>query len=246
MSFVVEEVNKTYKSGIMKRKKFKALNNINFVLEKKNVLALIGQNGAGKTTLIKCILGLLQLDSGRITMDNKKISEVIGNGELGYMPESLKIDGMITLKEYITDLMILRGKNMSEYEDRYEMLIDKFHMRKHSNKNFTQYSKGTMKKAAFIQSVLHNPRLLILDEPTDGLDPVSRRVLLNEVLEIKKKGSTVIITTHLLSDLSIVADKIVVLQNGNLTAHSETNEINESLEDWYIQIITQQGGLSDL
>lgn len=246
MSFVVDKVNKTYKSGILPRKKFKALHDISFELEKGSVLALIGQNGAGKTTLIKCILSLLQLDSGSISMDNKNIVETIQNGELRYMPESLKNDGMITLKEYITDLMVLRDKDMDEYEERYEMLMDKFHMRKHANKNFTQFSKGTMKKAVFIQAVLHNPSLLILDEPTDGLDPVSRRALLNEVLEIKKNGGTVIITTHLLSDLSIVADKVVVLQNGDVIAESLMDEMKESLEDWYIDVITKQGGLDEL
>lgn len=246
MSLIINHINKIYKSGLFGNVKFIALSDINFSLETGHVLALIGQNGAGKTTLIKCILGFIRPNSGNISMDDNTILNIIRQGQLGYMPEMLKYEGLITFNEYIRDLMVLRGKNMSDYQERYISLLDKFHMHKHMNKLLTQYSKGTMKKATFIQAILHNPNLLILDEPTDGLDPISRRVLLNEVLEIKRNGGTVIITTHLLSDLSIVADKIVVLQNGKLISQSEMKNIHESLDDWYLQTITQQGGLDEI
>ena len=99
-----------------------------------------------------------------------------------------------------------------------------------------------MKKATFIQAIVHSPQLLVLDEPTDGLDPVSRRMLLNEILEIKKNGGTVIITTHILSDLAIVADKIVFLQNGKVICETKMNQINGSLDDWYLEKTMQYGG----
>ncbi len=245
MSLIIDHVYKTYQSGWFGSAKCQALKDVGFCAENGTVLALIGQNGAGKTTLVKCMLDFLRPDAGRISMDNSAILEIIRQGQLGYMPESLKFPGLITLKEYMTDLMVLRGRKMDDYQDRFDALTDKFGMKKHMDKLLTHYSKGTMKKAAFIQAVLHQPRLLVLDEPTDGLDPVSRRVLLQEVLDIKKNGGTVIITTHLLSDLAIVADRIIVLQNGRLICQTDMADIQGSLDDWYLQTITGQGGLDE-
>ncbi|HPG92545.1 MAG TPA: ABC transporter ATP-binding protein [Clostridia bacterium] len=245
MSLNITNVSKTYKGGLWKNGT-QALCDVDFTLNNGKTLALIGQNGAGKTTLIKCVLNLLYPDKGKITFDESEIELLIKNGELGYMPESMRFPDMITLKEYVSDLMDLRGKKFGDYQERFNELVDKFYMTPHINKVFSKYSKGTMKKAAFIQAILHNPKLLVLDEPTDGLDPVSRRILLNEVTKIKQSGGTVIITTHILSDLQIVADEVIVLQKGVLIKHSQMNEIKGSLDDWYIETLLKNGGLENL
>ena len=243
MSFKVEHINKTYKSGLLHQNKVQALKNISFTLETGTVLALIGQNGAGKTTLIKCILDFIRMDTGSVTMDDGKIKKMIQDCQVGYMPEQLRFPKMITLNEYISDLMVLRGQRPDEYKKLFDAFIEKFYMKEHINKSIDQYSKGTVKKAAFIQAVLNSPKLLILDEPTDGLDPVSRRALLNEVIKIKQAGGTVIITTHILSDLSMVADQVIVLQTGYMINQTPMNSIKGSLDDWYLQTIFQQGGM---
>lgn len=246
MSLNVEHINKSYKSGWIKDEKIFSLNDVSFTLEKGKILALIGQNGAGKTTLIKCMLNLLHPDSGTILSGGNTIEQMIEKGSLGFMPDSLKFPDMITLKEYITDLMVLRGKRFSDYEEDFYQLADKLYMTKHLDKLITQYSKGTMKKAAFIQAVIHRPELLILDEPTDGLDPVSRRILLKELLNMKENGSTIVIATHLLSDISMIADEVVVLQNGYVIKKSNRTDIKCSLDDWYLQTILENGGMEDL
>ena len=242
MTLMISDVSKSYKNNFFSLKKNRALSGINLEIESGSVLALVGQNGAGKTTLIKCLLNYIKPDMGRFQFDGYPISEIIKNGKLGYMPESLKYDSMFTLNEYITDLMILKGYSMSEYTERLNSLVSKFQMSKYLDKPLMHYSKGNMKKAIFIQAIIHSPQLLILDEPTDGLDPVSRRTLLNEILQIKKNGGTVIITTHILSDLAIVADKIVFLQNGKVICETEMNKINGTLDDWYLEKTMQYGG----
>ena len=244
MSLVVENVSKTYRSGTWNIKEFKALKGVSFSLESGKVLALLGQNGAGKTTLIKCILNFLRIDSGDITMCGKSIETLIKNSEVGYMPEKLQLPKQVTIKEYISDLMILRGKKVSEYDDKLDTYIKKFYMEKHVQKKLEHYSKGTAKKAAFIQAIIHEPALLILDEPTDGLDPVSRRALLDEINELKRSGHTILISTHLLSDISIVADKAIVLQNGSIIQQSNLNELQDSLDDWYLNVILEHGGMA--
>ncbi len=246
MSLFVENLKKSYKKRGRNGEKPFSLNNIRFQLEQGRILALVGQNGAGKTTLIKCLLNLLHPDSGRIRMNDFTIEQLIMRGGLGYMPDYVKFPEMITLKEYVNDLMVLRGKKFSEYGENFEQLTEKLYMTKHLNKMLTQYSKGTAKKAAFVQAVLHQPELLILDEPTDGLDPVSRRVLLNELLRMKEMGSTIVITTHLLADLAMVADEIIVLQNGSIIQQVNCTEISGNLDDWYLETIFANGGMEEL
>ncbi len=246
MSLVINNLSKTYKNGIIKRNGNKALRNINMEIKNGEVLALIGQNGAGKTTLIKCILGFLNPDEGEVLLNLKSMQSAISEGNLGYMPETLSYPKYITLKEYINDLMILRGKDINKYNDVLENLINKFYMKEHINKTISKFSKGTQKKASFIQSIIHSPKILILDEPTDGLDPVSRKTLLNEVLELKNKGSIVIITTHILQDINTVADRVIALQNGSIIKDDMLCEINESLEDWYFNLLIENGGLDKI
>ena len=242
MTLMISDVSKSYKNNFFSLKKNRALSGINLEIESGSVLALVGQNGAGKTTLIKCLLNFIRPDTGRFQFDGYPISEMIKNGKLGYMPESLKYDSMFTMNEYISDLMILKGYSMCEYDERFNHLLSEFQMSKYLDKPLKNYSKGNMKKATFIQAIVHSPQLLVLDEPTDGLDPVSRRMLLNEILAIKKNGGTVIITTHILSDLAIVADKIVFLQNGKVICETKMNQINGSLDDWYLEKTMQYGG----
>lgn len=246
MSLVVEHVNKKYKSRKNNNEKIFSINDITFTLENGKILALIGQNGAGKTTLIKCMLHLLHPDSGTILMNGETIDQIIGKGELGFMPDNLKFPEMITLKEYIVDLLVLRGKKFKDYEKEFYYLVEKLFMTTHLEKTISKYSKGTMKKAAFIQAIIHRPKLLILDEPTDGLDPVSRRILLQELLKLKKQGSIIVITTHLLADLSMIADEIIVLQDGHVIRKSRKADINTSLDDWYLETILENGEIEHL
>jgi len=243
MSLLVNHVGKTYKQGFINTKTTEALKNVSFSVNEGTVLAIIGQNGAGKTTLIKCILSLLRPDKGDILFNDLKIEDVIREGNLGYMPENLQFPDMITFIEYLSDIMILRGKCIHEYQEKLDNLIRRFFLSEHINKHISEYSKGTIKKIAFIQAILHQPKLLILDEPTDGLDPISRRVLLNEVTEVKKAGGIVLITTHILSDLNLIADKVIVLQNGNIIKEEDTNNITTSLDDWYLKTLIENGGI---
>lgn len=246
MSLDLKNIDKTYRSGFGSHNDCIALSDVSFSIPSGSVLALIGQNGAGKTTLIKCLMEFIHLDRGEIRFNENKIGELKQNNQIGYMPETVRFPGLITLKEYIDDLLVLRGLKIEDYQQHYSRLIQALNMAKHEEKILTQCSKGTMKKAAFIQAVLHCPALLVLDEPTDGLDPVSRRALLNEVSEMKRNGSTVIITTHLLSDLSLVADQVVVLQNGRLIQDIPYTQIETSLDDWYLQTLLEHGELDKL
>jgi len=246
MKVDVKELEKVYKIGIFKRRITQAISEVTFSLDEGTILALVGQNGAGKTTLIKCILNLIKSDDGTITINDQLVQDFIKSRQVGYMPEKLDFPKMITLREYITDLMILRGWQPSEYEKQLQYYVDKFYLTKHMDKRLSEYSKGTMKKVAFIQAIIHKPKLIILDEPTDGLDPVSRRTLLKEILEIKKNKGIAIISTHILSDLAMIADEVIMLQDGRIVSRETIKNIKTSLDDWYLNEVYKSGGMDKL
>lgn len=244
MSLKINHVKKYYRDGI--RKKNLVLKEIDYELDSGQVLAVVGQNGAGKSTLIKCLLSFIYPEEGTITMDGMAVRELVRLGQVGYMPEVFTGPEMVSIRQYIEDLFVLRGKDPKDYQERLEELIDRFYMRKHMEKPFSKCSKGTVKKVIFLQAILSQPSLLILDEPTDGLDPVSRRIMLEEIRRIREQGGTVVITTHLLSDLSLVADKVIVLQKGIIISEADCRNLDSSLEDWYFHTLMENGGIEEL
>lgn len=239
MSIHIRDVSKMYKG--YDGKKFYALKNINLYVDAGKCLALIGQNGAGKTTLIKCLISLISPDSGAIEIDGMKMGQMIKENKLGYMPEIVEGLDKITGNQYITQMMTLRGIDKKEYVERLNYYIEKLSLGKYMNIPMGHCSKGNYKKILFLQAIIHEPRCLILDEPTDGVDPISRRELLSIINEIKYAGNMVIITTHLLSDIERVADKIAILKDGMLLEEIGREKLEGSVEDWYINLIQTYG-----
>ena len=240
MSFVLDDVCKAY-PGRLTFQKISVLREVSCSVEAGRVLALIGQNGAGKTTLLKCILGFLRPDRGTITMDGRPVSALLGENGVGYMPERLERLGL-TPREYAETLLTLRGLTVGDYSDRFRELAERLYLTKYLDRPMDKCSKGTVKKAIFLQAVLHRPSLVILDEPTDGLDPLARRAMLGEIRQLRDSGCTLLITTHLLSDLMLVADEAAILQNGSILRQTETKDLPGSLDDWYYDVIMENGG----
>ena len=238
MSIVIQNLSKKYKG--YNSKKFYALKDINLQIDDNTCLALIGQNGAGKTTLIKCLLGLVRHEEGFIKINDKKIGYIIQNNELGFMPEKVENLEKITGRQYINQFTILRGIN-SDCEENLHNLILRLSLDKYMDIPMGHCSKGNYKKILFLQAILHKPKLLILDEPTDGVDPISRRVMLDIVNDIKKSGCYVIVTTHLLSDIERIADKIAILNSGKIIEEVNRKNMREDIEDWYINCLQRCG-----
>lgn len=195
----------------------KILDNLSFEIDEGKIYALIGQNGSGKTTTIKCILNFSKANSGTITFNGEKIKTLINEGfEIGYSPEVLLFPKSITLYTYLYDIGILKGVSIKYLKDRILELTELFYLSEYLNKNILNFSKGMKRKVAFIQSLLYEPKFLILDEPTDGLDPVSRRKVLDYIKDLSSKGTSILITSHILSDLEKVCDNVGVLYQGTI------------------------------
>ncbi len=217
MSLEVTNFNKVY-SRFRLFNKYEAVKNLSFAIEKGQIYALIGQNGVGKTTTIKAMLKFVKITSGSINFNGEDIGKLMNMNKVGYMPEFLTFPALSTLNSYLKDLTMLKGMDVKKSKDKITQLINHFDLDKAVNKPVAKFSKGMKRKVAFIQAVMNEPEFLVLDEPTDGLDPITRRKMLNYVKDMARQGTTILITSHILSDLEEIADKVGLMNSGELIA----------------------------
>ncbi len=241
MSLRVISLQKIYIDPF-KRNGTESVRNVSFDISKGEIYALIGQNGAGKTTAIKCILKFIKLTNGQITFNDKDLNIVMEKNKVGYLPELLQIPSIITARQYLKDLGILRGLESKYVDCKINELAILLDIHKALDMNINKLSKGMKRKIAFIQAVINDPELLVLDEPTDGLDPISRRKILKYIREMADNGTTILITSHLLADLEKISDRVGLMDEGQLLSEiSISNENVDSnkldLEEWYFQTL---------
>ncbi len=194
--------------------KLNVLNNVNLSLSKPNCVALVGPNASGKTTLIKSILGLVIPDSGTICIDGKSI---LGQWEyrqnIGYMPQIGRYPENMNIGQLINMIIEIRKGN---YADCDTELITKFQIEKIYSKRLGTLSGGTRQKISACLALLFHPEIIILDEPTAGLDPVSTEILKEKIYKEKQNNKLVIITSHVLSDLDDLVQEVVFFQDGTI------------------------------
>jgi len=177
------------------------------------VTAIVGPNGAGKTTLMKMILGLTRIGEGRILVDGDRVGDDPAyRAHIGYMPQIARFPENLTGAELIAMMRDLRG-GAAEVDDD---LITRFQLTDHLRKPLRVLSGGTRQKVNAVLAFLFRPELLVLDEPTSGLDPVASATLKDKIAEVRAAGRTVIVTSHVLSDLDAIADDIVFLNEGRV------------------------------
>ncbi len=204
--------------------KLKALDDVSITCEKEQCIALIGPNGSGKTTLIKCILSMVVPDSGFITFNGKNI---LHNWEyrsqIGYMPQIGRYPDNMTIGQVLDMMKDIRGHATGLDED----LVSAFALKDILHKRMRTLSGGTRQKVSASLAFLFNADVLILDEPTAGLDPLASEILKEKILQEKKKGKLVLITSHILSELDDLITHVVYMQDGILRFHKSLQDLQE-------------------
>ena len=203
--------------------KLKVLDNMSVAFNKGECIALIGPNGSGKTTFIKCMLGMVVCDSGFITFNGKNIlHDWQYRANIGYMPQIGRYPDNMSIGQVIDMMKDIRNeKNMQLDED----LIHQFELSKLMDKRMRTLSGGTRQKVSASLAFLFNPEVLILDEPTAGLDPVSSEILKEKIIAEKAKGKLILITSHILSELDDLVTQVVYMQDGKLIFHKKIEEL---------------------
>ena len=203
--------------------KFTALNQVNIRFNDGHSVALIGPNGCGKTTLIKCILGLNVVEDGDILVNNESVKEhYLYRKNIGYMPQIGRYPENMTIAQTIQ--MIKDTRKVSESELDTE-LLEAFELENIFDKKMRTLSGGTTQKVSAVLAFLFNPGIIILDEPTAGLDPLASEILKNKIIKEKNKGKLIIITSHLLSELDDIVSEIVFMNEGKVIVHQSVEEL---------------------
>ncbi len=203
--------------------KLKALDNVSITCNKGECIALIGPNGSGKTTLIKSILGMVVCDSGFITFNGKNIlHEWQYRADIGYMPQTGRYPDNMTIGQVLDMMKDIRNNKDIELD---EELIKKFGLDSLLDKRMRTLSGGTRQKVSASLAFLFNPDVLILDEPTAGLDPVASELLKEKIIAEKAKGKLILITSHVLSELDDLVTQVIYMQDGKLVFHKSIHDL---------------------
>lgn len=198
------------------------LDNINLSFEKGECIALIGPNGCGKTTLIKSILGMIIPSSGDILFNNKNIkNDYLYRSNIGYMPQIGRYPDNMTIEQVVGMIKNIRNTHSILDND----LIEQFNLQKLFNKPMGTLSGGTTQKVSATLAFLFNPDVLILDEPTAGLDPLSSEILKTKIIHERSKGKLILITSHLLSELDDMITQLVFMEEGNIVFHKTIDQL---------------------
>jgi ABC-2 type transport system ATP-binding protein len=209
----------------------KAVDDISFSLEKGSIFGLLGPNGAGKTTLIRMITGIFYPDEGNIILDGKNFNPVNDVGEIGYMPEERGLYKKMKIGEQAVYLAQLKGLSKDEAIKKVKQWFIKFEMQSWWNKKIEDLSKGMSQKLQFVITVLHEPKLIILDEPFSGLDPVNANLIRDEIFALAQKGSTIIFSTHRMEQVEEICDHIVLVNLGKKILDGTVQQIKQDFKE---------------
>lgn len=204
----------------------KAVNAVDLTLQAGECVGLAGHNGAGKSTIMKLILGLIRPDSGNVLLFGENLSGSLKTADIrrqiGYLPETVALHPSLTGKETLDFYAKLKGTDLAHNH----ALLERVGIAQSANKRVGAYSKGMRQRLALAQALLGEPKLLLLDEPTTGLDPASRQMFYQIINELKQQGATVLLSTHALAELDGHADRIIVMKNGHKVADGNMRELH--------------------
>ena len=192
----------------------KAVDDISLTIEKGQIFGLLGPNGAGKTTLIRMITGIFYPDQGEIIFDGKRFDPVKDIGQIGYMPEERGLYKKMKIGEQALYLAQLKGLSKHDATTKIKKWFARLDMETWWNKKVEDLSKGMSQKLQFVTTVLHEPKLIILDEPFSGLDPVNANLIKDEIYNLARNGSTIIFSTHRMEQVEEICDHIVLVNKG--------------------------------
>lgn len=222
MMLQIENITKKYAGKT-------ALNSVSFEVDKGEVYGLLGPNGAGKTSLIRIINQITAPDEGVIQVDGKSLSSS-SIAKIGYLPEERGLYKKMKVREQAIYFARLKGLSKQEAIRNVDYWFDKFDINDWCNKRVEELSKGMAQKIQFIITVLHEPDLLILDEPFSGFDPINANLIKSEILALKKKGVSILLSTHNMNSVEEICDAIALIDDSNLILEGKLNKVREQFQ----------------
>ena len=237
MGLVLKDVSKTFVGK-------KAVDNISFELNKPGVFGLLGTNGAGKTTTIRMLLGIIKKDSGEITWNGKAVDRKSVN--FGYLPEERGVYPKTKIYNQLMYFAELKGMKKEEADEEIKKWSQKLKVEEYLDKPAEKLSKGNQQKIQFMTAVIHNPELLVLDEPFSGLDPLNTELLKNIIINLVKEGKYIIMSAHQMSTIEEFCSDILILNKGKTVIKGNLKEIKDTYPANRVQIETNENIEKDI
>ena len=231
MGLILKNVSKTFTGK-------KVVDNISFSLEEPGVFGLLGTNGAGKTTTIRMLLGIIKKDSGEITWNGKKVDRKSVN--FGYLPEERGVYPKVKIYDQLMYFAELKGMKRSEADKTINEWAKRLKVEEYMQQPAEKLSKGNQQKIQFMTAVIHNPELVVLDEPFSGLDPVNTELLKNIIIDLVKNGKYVIMSAHQMATIEEFCSDILILNKGKTVLQGNLREIKESYHANRVKIETNK------
>jgi len=227
----IDRLTKTYRAGLIGGRSIAALRQVSLQTRRGEIFGLLGPNGAGKTTLIKILLGVIRGSGGSARLLGFPAGSIAARRRVGYLPESLRIDRHHTARSALRFYGGMSGLSGETIASRSDELLRLVGLEGRDRESVRRFSKGMYQRLGLAQALLHDPDLLILDEPTDGLDPVGRSEVRRLLIELRARGKTIFLNSHILQEVELVCDRVAVMAAGQVRGIGTIEELTERLGD---------------
>jgi ABC-2 type transport system ATP-binding protein len=238
----IADLRKTYKEGVVFRRRVEALRGVSLAVRPGEIFGLLGPNGAGKTTLIKILLGVVRKSDGEARLFGRPAGDRVARRRVGYLPESHRLPRHLTANtalDYYGGLSDMPGR---EVRRRRPDLLKVVGLERWGTTGVAKFSKGMQQRLGLAQAMLHDPDLLVLDEPTDGVDPGGRADIRRILKELKERGKTVFLNSHLLQELELVCDRVAILRKGQVLRIGTLDEVKQLAAGGRLEVMLQLDG----
>ena len=237
---VTDNLTKYYASGWPGRPTFVALDGLSLTVRRGEIFGFLGPNGAGKTTTLKILLGLVRATSGQAYLLGQPAGDVAARRRIGFLPESPYFYDYLTAEEFLGFYGQLAGLARSAITQRVTDLLGLVGLTDARTRQLRKFSKGMLQRVGLAQALIHDPELIILDEPMTGLDPVGRKQVRDLILNLRDRGKTVFFSTHILHDVEMICDRVGIVMKGRLVASGRVDELVRQDHTQSVEVVCQQ------
>ena len=245
-AITVDGLTKAYGSGWPWRPPIAALEDLSLSVRQGEIFGFLGPNGAGKTTTIKILLGLMRATSGKAYVLGKPAGDVQTRAKIGFLPESPYFYDYLTAEEFLEFYGQLAGLDRSNIRRRVADLLGLVGLSEAGTRQLRKFSKGMLQRVGLAQALIHDPELIILDEPMSGLDPIGRKHVRDLILGLRERGKTVFFSSHIISDVEVMCDRVGIVVKGRLLASGRIDELVNHDDAQSVEIVCRNVSMEDL
>lgn len=227
-AIVIDKLTKTYQPKWPWEKPVTVLSDISLSVGRGEIFGFLGHNGAGKTTTMKVLLGLLRATSGHVELLGSSVEQVATRARIGYLPESPYFYDYLTAEEFLCFYGKLAGLDRETAQKRIPQLLERVSLTEARHRQLRKFSKGMLQRVGLAQALIHDPELVILDEPMSGLDPIGRKEVRDLILSLRDQGKTVFFSTHIISDVEMVCDRVGIVSKGRIRSVGRIEDLVNS------------------